>query len=284
MKGEIGTFLALTGHEVKDSELVGLGLVNSLLGDTEGLANEIYQAQVGTDHTLNFNKYRNTWSQDYENQKMSSDLKNDMKLRNYTNVDYTNTLSRYQDILDGLLSKQNNDYLSLDEHMKEINRNFRFNTIEEINQALMEEDSVFSKYCLERMKKKSPLSLSVILRMLRNARGLDYSEIINQEVTVVKNIVLRSKEFDTHMGNKLNGQKTQFEDRKVSTQEVDSYFDESEINGITLDLQKHSLLPNRDYIHKYPDCLKFLINENRRANEHVRKYFDYESFHYLMTN
>jgi enoyl-CoA hydratase/carnithine racemase len=345
MKGEVGTFLALTGYEVKGSELVGLGLTNGLLDNTgDILVNEIYQEQLNLDHNINFNKYRNNWDQDYDAYKNSknpnhiddnlagseqykldinrynkvfeypwkqdtinndinpqnsknSALVNDLikmqgkeypadnfKLRNYNKLDFTNTLSRYQTILNNLFINNNEDFLSLDEHLKEINRCFRFDTIEEIKEALETEKSDFSEFCLKRLNKKSPISLAVTLRMLRNARKLDYSEIIKQEITVVKNIILRSKDFDIYMGNKINRQKTQFENRTVSHEEVDSFFEEVEVGKINLDLQQHSLLPNRDYIHKYPDCLKFLVNENTRGNEHVRKYFDYESFHYLMSN
>ena len=54
--------------------------------------------------------------------------------------------------------------------------------------------------------------------------------------------------------------------------------------NINLDLKPFSLLPNKNFISKYPDCFKFLINGNKRANYYLREYFDYESFHYLIQN
>jgi enoyl-CoA hydratase/carnithine racemase len=344
MKGELGTFLALTGYEVKGSELVGLGLANAILDPNQvDLINELDMAQRSVEYKLNGNVYKNTWEQDYKeykangynqndigdnlaaSEKFKLDIKNynkvfeypwkkdninidrnpqngsnsvlvndlikiqgtqnpkkEFNIRNYNNVEFTNSLARFESIID-TLTQENNNYLSLDKNLKEINRCFRFDTVAEIKSALKEENTEFSNFCLNRLNKKSPVSLAVTLQMLRNSRKLDYSEIIQQEINVARNIITKSKDFELYMANKLTKQKTKFEDRNLSKEEVDSYFEDVDYSSINLDLKQHSLLPNRDYIHKYPDCLKFLINENARANEHVRKLFDYESFHYLLS-
>jgi enoyl-CoA hydratase/carnithine racemase len=344
MQGELGTMLALTGYQLKGSELVGAGLANYLLNDTEGLVGELTESQSNFNFNFSKNKYINQWQDDFKSHhkikgnknfiddnlsptekykldineynkvyeypwkadtinidnaiygESNSVLVNELlkqqggknpkevfNIRNYKGVEYTNSLANYENVI-SVINTNTNDNLRLDGNMKEINRCFRFDTIKDIKQALAEEDTEFSRFCLERLNQKSPISLAVTLRLLRNARNLDYSEILQQELIVSKNILLKSKDFENYMENKTSRKTTTFEHRDLSKEEVDSYFEDVDMTNINLDLKQHSLLPNRDYIHKYPDCLKFLVNENSRANANIRELFDYESFHYLMTN
>ena len=206
-----------------------------------------------------------------------------LNLKNYNGVHLTNSLERFNDMIISNIGIDTNSSLDLEHIYKDINRCFRFDTIEEIIAALKEENTIFSKFCLEKLENKSPLALAVTLKMLRNARKMEYSEIIKQELNVAKNTILRNPDFDAYMQNKLNKKKTHFKNSKISNDEVESYFEECSQN-INLDLKPFSLLPNKDFINKYPDCFKFTVNENKRANAVIRERFDYELFFYLLKN
>lgn len=58
-----------------------------------------------------------------------------------------------------------------------INRCFSGSTLEEITESLRREEaagSVFAKTCLSKMQLNSQLSMKLALRMLRDARNLDF--------------------------------------------------------------------------------------------------------------
>ena len=56
----------------------------------------------------------------------------------------------------------------------------------------------------QKLKKKSAMSAGVTLRLIRNAKNLNYYEIIKQEINVAKNMVMKNPDFDLFIENKLN--------------------------------------------------------------------------------
>lgn len=71
-----------------------------------------------------------------------------------------------------------------------INRCFYSHTVEEIIENLRhEKDTPFAQKCLERMNSNSLLSMKLALKMLRDAKNLDYKGCLQNELNVALNKV-----------------------------------------------------------------------------------------------
>ena len=71
-----------------------------------------------------------------------------------------------------------------------INRCFFPSTLEEITENLKREaseGSAFAKLCLDKMGNNSTLSMKLALRLLRDARSLDFKGALRNEVNVALN-------------------------------------------------------------------------------------------------
>ena len=72
-------------------------------------------------------------------------------------------------------------------HRELIDRCFYPNTVEEIMDNLSKETHPFAANCLEAMKRNSPQSMQLALKMLRKAINLDYKGCLQMELNVVFN-------------------------------------------------------------------------------------------------
>jgi hypothetical protein len=60
---------------------------------------------------------------------------------------------------------------------------------------LKREESPFARYCLEKMQQNSQLSMKLALKLLRDARNLDFKGALKNELNVALNKI-QDKEFD----------------------------------------------------------------------------------------
>ena len=68
-----------------------------------------------------------------------------------------------------------------------IDRLFQGGTLEEITDALRREGSPFAELCLRRMEANSELSMKLALKMIRDAKNLDYKGALQNEINVALN-------------------------------------------------------------------------------------------------
>jgi enoyl-CoA hydratase/carnithine racemase len=207
--------------------------------------------------------------------------------RDYKERKFTNTHDNFMISIYGTLPVVPLGYFSLAHVVKDINRLFRFNTVNEILEALKLENSTFADWCVNQIEYKSPLALEVTLRMLRNAMTLNYYEILKQEINVAKNMILNNKDFDLFMENKLSYSKKRVKYpgslSSIKKEDVDKMFNDANIlNKIKLDVKENAMLPLRLINKEYPDCFSLWINENQRVNSVIRSFFDYEVKHFLI--
>lgn len=62
-------------------------------------------------------------------------------------------------------------------------------------ELLKQEDSPFAKFCLEKMEMNSMLSMKIALKMIRDARNMDYKGALDTELKVGINKI-EDSEFD----------------------------------------------------------------------------------------
>lgn len=211
--------------------------------------------------------------------------------KDYEGRTFTNTAKQFTDIVYSGLPLLPVEYFSLVHVLKDIDRLFRFDSVKEILDALKNENSVFAEWCISQIESKSALASEVAIKMLRNARTMNYYEIIKQEINVANNIVMKNPDFDLYMENKMNRSRQGSNNitifsrsvNEITQKEVEEIFKDSKIlNRINLDLKPNSLLPHNRYLNDHPDCFRLWINETPRANYHMRKHFDYEIKNYLI--
>lgn len=68
-----------------------------------------------------------------------------------------------------------------------INRCFYSTTLEEIVENLKREESPFAQMCLDKMQSNSELSMKLALKLLRDARNLDFKGALLNEMNVALN-------------------------------------------------------------------------------------------------
>ncbi|XP_067930201.1 3-hydroxyisobutyryl-CoA hydrolase, mitochondrial-like isoform X2 [Watersipora subatra] len=94
----------------------------------------------------------------------------------------------------GILSKYHkkcatDQPMSLQPHLSRLNRIFRLDSVEQIMQALREDNSDWAQEALSSISSKSPTLLKVIHRMLREASSLNFSQCIAMEFRIGRNIL-----------------------------------------------------------------------------------------------
>jgi enoyl-CoA hydratase/carnithine racemase len=336
LDGELGTFLALTGYRLKNTDLVFTKLARKQTVDTQAIIRNLGIGFVGRDINQSYNAYWKTYDQIHaeymktkenrNNINMFLDTENQQKLdmlnknqvtgypwepdyntgyknnsvigghllkplnkdrfnyREFQDRHYTNSGKGFEDEFFSTLQAQETHSYSLATQLKDINRLFRFSTVKEIAENLKKENTPFAEFCLKKIENRSPIALECTLRLLRNASKLSYSEVIRQELTVAKNIITRSKDFQIAMENKEKKMKYSKNLSQVTKEEIDSYFCEKTagLDNFKLAMKPSSLLPTNEYISNYPDCFRLWINEYPTANISARKYFDYEIKNYMI--
>ena len=163
-------------------------------------------------------------------------------------------------------------------HVDLINRCFYPNSVEEITDLLRREASPFAQHCLAKMQTNSQLSMKLALRLLREARTLDYKGALQNELKVSLN-KLEDKDFDLGVSEILLKPRGGMADfvQNVSEDQVKSYFQDNKwVEKIQLDVVEKALLPTRFYYQKYTDHVRLWINESTTTQTDIRENFDYE--------
>lgn len=174
--------------------------------------------------------------------------------------EYDGLYMNYYDYLLGYVkSHSGHDYPRTSQIMKNqvaINRIFRFNTLEEIVDSLRKEEAEGSKFagaCLKKMQTNSELSMKLALRMIREAKNLDFKGVLKNEINVALNKI-QDKEFDLGVSEVLLKPHTPATPvnpgfaKNISADQVNSYFQPNKwTNEVKLDLVEKALLPTRFY-------------------------------------
>jgi enoyl-CoA hydratase/carnithine racemase len=192
----------------------------------------------------------------------------------------------YDYVLGYVKSHSGHDYprtSTILKNMTDINRLFRFSTLEEITDALRREESEGSKFaaaCLKKMTSNSQLSMKLALKMVREARNLDYKGSLEQEINVALNKI-QDKEFDIGMTEVLmkpgKPEGNPGFSSNVSADQVNSYFSPNKwAKEVQLDVVEKAMLPTRFYYEKFTDQVRLWINEESTPQPEVRDYFDTE--------
>lgn len=170
----------------------------------------------------------------------------------------------------------------LTKNAQAINRLFYSSSLEEILDNLRREsDTPFARLCLEKMSQNSTLSMKLALRMLRQARNLDFKGCLQNEINVALNKI-QDAEFDQGVAQVLlkpgnSGASPDMFSKTVSEQQVDSYFQPNKWSKeVQLDVVEKAMLPTRFYYEKYSDQVRLWINEDSTPQPDVREHFDAE--------
>ena len=90
------------------------------------------------------------------------------------------------------------------------------------------------------------------------------------------------------MSNKFSGTKNSFTNQlTVTKEEIDSYLthpNNSTSNDISINLVSNALLPNKDYLFRYPDTFRIWVNDHPRASHYIRNHFNYTIKHFLISH
>ena len=185
---------------------------------------------------------------------------------------YDGIFMNYYDYLLGYVkSHSGHDYPRtsyLVRHRASIDRLFRFSSLDEILDALRREQSEGSKFadaCLKRMQNNSELSMKLALRMVREAKNLDYKGALRSEINVALNKI-QDKEFDLGVSEVLMKPRTEAVNpgfaKNVSAEVVESYFQPNKwTQEVQLDVVEKAMLPTRFYYEKFSDQVRLWVNE-----------------------
>ncbi|KAJ3210465.1 hypothetical protein HDU67_005274 [Dinochytrium kinnereticum] len=171
LDGELGTYLGLTGYRLKGEEVVYAGIGTHFIPSERipSLLNRL--AEIESDEMEVINMALEEFVGD-------------------TSLDAWKNWSLGGDIANA------------------INRCFKFDTIEEIEAALIAEgDSVWAKETLKTLKAMSPTSLKVTLKQLRKGRELDFARCLQMEYSVVQEFLRTPDFFEGVTANLIRKQK-----------------------------------------------------------------------------
>ncbi|KAJ3279548.1 hypothetical protein HK104_001377 [Borealophlyctis nickersoniae] len=159
LDGQLGTYLGLTGRQLKGEEVFMAGIATHYIpsGRLKTLINRLAELETEELDTVNgiLEEY----------------------VADPTSVEKWNTWSLGGDV--GLA----------------INRCFRFDTLEEIVEALEKENTQWAKDTLDHMKTLSPTSLKLTLMQIRRGAKMHFAECFRQEYYMVKQIVEHIPDF-----------------------------------------------------------------------------------------
>ncbi len=162
---------------------------------------------------------------------------------------------------------------------------FSSSSLEEITENLRREaaeGSTFATVCLKKMEANSELSMKIALKMIRDAKNLDFKGALQNEINVALNKI-QDKEFDLGISEILLKPHKQGVHqsgnpgfaKKVSDDVVQSYFQPNKwTSKVELDLVEKALLPTRFYYEKFSDQIRLWINEESTAQPEVRSSFE----------
>ena len=329
LPGEVGMYLALTGHKLHGTDLEQLRFVHksaeihdSLISVISGTLNtrfpmyntkvafgdawkETYESlaayhrhkakqdtnEIG--HRLNIGKY---WREQRENTKMTvadviynSMLSKDAlesapgtRYRDFGGQEIHNHLSHFEtSILDFSTEKIEVQPLSIQQYLPAIYRCFCGRSLEEAMERLAYEshsgEKDWARATLAKLAERSPLSLEVTFRLVKNAYNLEWHECLQQEFQAALNFC-KSPDFLQGATSALG--------RIPRTPEWQSSFPVSQDQvaemmqhtaRLEIDSKPQQLLPVKDYFREFPNSPRFWINEISPTLAVHRKFFEFEA-------
>jgi 3-hydroxyisobutyryl-CoA hydrolase len=160
--GNLGLYLGLTGSRLYAEDVL---YVNSIIMDRLDLLNIILYRFCGL-----ASHFVHSSNLEAMNKKLSD-------LDNPTHELINNIIQEYAVKSDHAPSR----YTLFGDKLNIIKRCFKFNTVEEIVQALVGDGSKFALGCVKSILRGSPTSLKVMMESLRRAEHLSYNECIRME-------------------------------------------------------------------------------------------------------
>ena len=158
-------------------------------------------------------------------------------------------------------------------NMKEINRCFYSNSVEEIKENLRKEGSEWAMKTLRRMEKNSPTAMELSLRLVREAKLSSMGECMRREMVVARNRI-QDDEFKHGIEQVLlhSGEPKW---APVDESAIDDYFNGS-LDKFLLNFHNGAPMPTRHYWKKYPDILRLWLCERSTWVTELRNDFDAE--------
>ncbi|EGR29154.1 hypothetical protein IMG5_162090 [Ichthyophthirius multifiliis] len=165
-----------------------------------------------------------------------------------------------------------------------IGRCFGANTIEEIFERLKQENSPFTEKIIKILKQKSPLALKITLKLLREAQNSTWKECLEREYRVACRRIqdqelaesFKYYLFENHEESFQGWQVKNFKD--ITNDQVERYFipfDEDQqtkkISEYKPDLKPFSMYPVKDYYKKYPDTVRYYLNQDNLRDTYIRQ-------------
>lgn len=300
LPGELGVFLALTGYELNEDDLLALKLIDDINPEIRNIADVqdglpkykpvTNMEDPDQDLVNNFNKM-NIMENDLEKttfyQKMSkiyniainqnkANLKNLGRFHNFHQQFYDKVLKSH--LIASNVEHVSSQGFSLSFLQNKIDQLFKSDSLEGIKAALHEENSEFSRFCLEKINCTSPLSANLIIKLLKQAKYLDYSEVVRREINVAKHVVMNNPDFKNMVGDMIHNNKENIEymnkrhnDKKLLKEINKLDTEDIMTKSIDLRIKKYLLLPHKKYQKFIPEHALSLINQNvNRASIYMR--------------
>jgi len=210
-----------------------------------------------------------------------NNLLNEFEYFKFMGQQYTNHLVTFKkevlSVLPGLDREASLNRLSLPG--KDIDRCFKYETIEEIFAALEKEGTEWAHKTLRTLKRKSPLSLKLTLKLLRNGRNLSLKECFEQEFRVSFRR-MHDKDYLNSINARLIERKKDFDQWEhktfdsISAEQVAHYFEpisnEFKVPEFNSGLKTNSLHPARYFCNEYPEIIRSWVNQESLKDEVTR--------------
>ena len=155
--------------------------------------------------------------------------------------------------------------------IREINRCFYSNSVEEIKENLRMEGSEWAMETLKKIEKNSPTSCELSLRLIREAKLSSMGECMRREMVVARNRV-QDPEFQHGVESVLlHSGETKW--APLDPTAIDDYF-KGDLGQFLLHFHAGAPMPTRQYWKRYPDHLRLWLCERSTWVNELR--YDYD--------
>lgn len=258
-------------------------------------ANTYFQNAENTQEIANRLNISQFWRERRENTKMTvadviynSKLRKDaiesspgIKYRDFGGQEIHNHLSFFESSALRNLDLIQPKPLTIQEYLPAIYRCFSAGTLDEVIERLVHEsnngEKEWAKSTLAILAEKSPLSLEVTFRLVKNAYYLEWNECLQKEFQVALNMCKTPEFFEG--ATKVLGRITQTPDWPSKSPISPDQISEILHNSATLELDSkpHQLLPVKEYFRDFPNTPRFWLNEISPTLTLHRKDFEFEA-------
>lgn len=155
--------------------------------------------------------------------------------------------------------------------VRDMNRCFYANSVEEIKENLRMEGTEWAMETLKKMEKNSPTSMELSLRLVREAKLSSMGECMRREMIVARHRV-QDAEFQHGVETVLlHSGETKWE--PLDPTAIDDYF-KGDLDKFLLHFHTGAPMPTRHYWQKYPDVLRLWLCERSTWIHELRSDFD----------